>query len=164
LKEGSVSNLRDNFVLGVGECRVVGRIGASWISLEARRGATRNSFRPVLRGQLEPDAAGCRLVGTFGWAPVVKAFVALWLGVGCCIFLGLFVHAVLLAIGGDDAGLDFLICLIPLGYVLAGVAITARGTHVDRTEAWYFQSWLADRLQASVGLPTYPPSPEETPQ
>ncbi len=118
----------------------------------------------MLRGWLEPDGAGCRLVGTFGWAPVVKAFVALWLGVGSCVFLGLVVHAVVMVNGGDATGTDFVICLIPLGYVLGGVAIAARGRHVDRGEAWYFQSWLADRLQTSVGIPSYRPWQGDTPR
>jgi len=162
LIEGSISPLRDNFVLGVGECRVVGRVGTSWISLVAVKGANRNSFRPVLRGWLEPEETGCRLVGTFGWSPVVKAFSALWLGVGSCNFLGLGVRALVMAIGGDATGTDFVICLIPLGYVLAGIAVTAKGRHVNRTEAWYFQSWLADRLQTSDGLPRYGLSQEDT--
>lgn len=153
LIEGSISGLRDEFVLGVGDYRVVGRVGSSWISLVARKGSARNSFRPVLRGWLEPDGAGCRLVGTFGWAPAVKAFVALWLGAGTCVFLGLVVDAVVRAFGGDATATGFVVCLIPLGYVLAGVAVVAKGSRVDRGEAWYFQSWLADRLQTSVGIP-----------
>ena len=116
LIEGSISELRDNFVLGVGEYRVVGRV--------------------------------------FG----------LWLGVGSWVFLGLVVRAVVMAIGGDATGEDFLICLIPLGFVLGPIASTAKGGQVDRSEVSYFQSWLADRLQASVGIPGHRSWQEDTPR
>ena len=164
LKEGRISELRDNFMLGVGDCRVVGRVGTSWISLAAVKGNGQNSFRPVLRGWLEPDGAGCRLVGTYGWSPFVKAFAALWLGTGSCVFLGLLVHAVVTAIIGAATWMAFFVCLIPLGYVLGVVAVTAKGRHVNRTEAWYFQSWLADRLHTSdAAVIAYRPLQGDTP-
>jgi hypothetical protein len=146
--EGSTSYLRAAFRFGSsGGSHIVGRVGTRRISLEAVTAGQRNSWRPMMRGRLDPEEAGSRLVGTLGWSPFVKAFSALWFSVIGCAFLGLVIRAVAMA-WGDDASVEaFLICLAPLGFALLFIGLTAWGIQAGRRQAMYLRSWLADRMQ-----------------
>lgn len=159
LIEGSTSYWRSAFTFGgFGGVRVVGRVGTRRISLQAVQGGVRNSWRPLLRGRLEPAETGSRFVGRLGWSPFVRAFSALWLGCGCCALLVLVVRAVALSLSGHSTADAFLVCLIPLGFVLFFVALTAWGIRAGRREATYLRSWMADRLQtAEAGVRGYRP-------
>ncbi|WP_143232932.1 hypothetical protein [Actinoplanes regularis] len=151
LSEGSVSYSRayPSFEGGLDGYRVVGRVGEDEISLEARQVGMRNSWLPVMKGRLEPAGTGSRLAGTLGWPPVVKAFSALWLSFMCCIFLVLVIRVVTLALRGKAGGMDFLGCLVPLGFVLSFVGLTSWASYSGRGNAKYLRSWLAERLQVA---------------
>jgi hypothetical protein len=118
----------------------------------------------VIRGSLEPAGTGSRLVGRLGWSPFVKVFSALWLSIVGCAFLGIAIRAVAMAWRGDATGGAFLVGLVPLGFLLLFVGMTAWGTRAGRREAVYLRSWLADRLQtAEAGVPRYRPWQGKTP-
>jgi hypothetical protein len=145
LIEGSVPTLRAGLTLsGLGGYRVVGRVGERRISLRAGKVGVRNSWRPVLRGRLEPDGAGCRLVGRLGLHPYVKVFSAVWLGGVTLVLVGLLVSAVV-----ETNGVALLYCLLPLGFIAFFAGLTALGTRIGRGEAAYLRSWLAERLQTA---------------
>lgn len=165
LTAGRISYFRAAFMLGgEGGYRVVGRIGTHRITLEAAKVGVRNSWRPVLRGRLEPAGAGSRLVGTLGWHPAVKAFSALWLGAVSCFFLGFVVRAGVLAWNGNATGEEALLCLVPLAFIVFFVGLNAWAIRVGRDEARYLRSWLAERLQtADSGIPGYRPWQGRTP-
>jgi hypothetical protein len=147
LKAARISDLRASmsFSLG-GGYRVVGRVGQDRIRLQgAKIGG--NSWRPILHARLEPAGSGSRLVGVLAMPAFLKAFTALWLG-GVSLFFLIFVaHAVTLAITGDASAGTFLICLLPLAMLLAGLGISKVGITVGRDEASYLRSWLAEQLQ-----------------
>jgi len=159
LAAGRISYFRAAFTFGgVGGYRVVGRVGARRIVLEAAKAGVRNSWRPVFRGRLEPARTGSRLVGTLGWHPVVKAITALWLGAVSCLFLGLVVRLVALAWNGNATGDDVLFCLVPLAFVVFFAGLSAWAILAGRGEVRYLRSWLADRLQTpDAGIPGYRP-------
>lgn len=150
---GRTSYLRAFFMLGGGGGYVVlGRVGQRRISLEAAKLGVRNSWRPVVRGRLEPAGTGCRFLGTIGMSPVIKAFSGFWLGGVICFFFAFVAIVVVRAVHGEATIGDFLTCLVPPSMVAGFVALTAWATLVDRGEATYLRSWLADRLQtAGVG-------------
>ena len=150
---------------GGGGYIVVGRVGARRISLEAAKLGVRNAWRPVVRGRLEPEGAGCRFVGTIGMSPFVKAFSGLWLGGVICAFFGFVAVVVVRAVRGEATGGDFLACLVAPSMMASFVALTAWGTLVDRGEATYLRSWLADRLQtAGAGIRGYRPWQQKPPR
>ena len=159
LIEGSTSYLRSALTFGGGGgFSVIGRVGTTRISLQAVQAGVRNSWRPLLRGRLEPAGTGSRFAGTIGWSPFIRAFSGLWLGGVCCFFLALAGRAAALAWRGEATADAFLICLAPLGFVLFFVALTSWGIHAGRREAEYLRSWMADRLQAAeAGIPGYRP-------
>jgi len=135
-----------------GGLRVVGRVGPRQISLQAVDGGVRNSWRPSLRGRLEPLGTGSRFTGKLGWSPFVKAFSGLWLGGVGAIFLVLVIRAVAMARDGHATAEAFLVCLGPLGFVVFFIGLTTWGIRAGRREETYSRSWMADRLQtAEVG-------------
>ena len=148
LVAGRMSYLRAFFMLsGSGGYVVLGRVGTRRISLEAAKVGVRNAWRPAVRGCLEPAGTGCRFVGTIGISPFVKAFSGLWLGGVICAFFGFVAVVAVRAVRGEATGEDLLGCLVPPSMMAGFVALTAWGTLVDRGEATYLRSWLADRLQ-----------------
>ena len=164
LIEGRTTYLRAAFTFaGFGGYRVVGRVGERRIVLEAAAVGVRNTWRPVLRGRLEPEGTGSRLVGRLGWSPFVKAFSALWLTIVGSAFVGITLRAVAVVWSGEATGGVFLYGLIPLGMLLFFVGLTAWGIQLGR-RAIYLRSWLGDRLQtAESGIPGYRPWQENTP-
>ena len=50
---------------------VLGRVSRQRVRLTARPRFVRNSWSPVFRGRLLPARAGCRLVGTIEWHPLI---------------------------------------------------------------------------------------------
>jgi len=113
---------------------------------------------PVVRGRLEPTGTGCRLVGTYGISPFVKAFSGLWLGGVICLFVAVVAVVAVRAVRGEATGADFLSCLGPPSMMAVFVALTAWGTLIDHGEGTYLRSWLADRLQtAEAGIRGYRP-------
>ena len=93
-----------------------------------------------------------------GLSPLVKAFCGLWIGSVGCGFLGFVAVVVARAVRGEVTGGDFLACLVPLSMMAFFVALTAWGKLIDRGEATYLGSWLADRLQtAEAGIRGYRP-------
>ena len=162
---GRTSYLRAFSMLGGGGYVVVGRVGTRRISLEAAKLGVRNAWRPVMRGRLEPTGTGCRFVGTIGVSPFVKAFSGLWLGGMICAFFGFVAVVGVRAVRGEATGGDFLSCLVPPSMTAIFVALTAWGTLVDRGEATYLRSWLADRLQtAETGIRGYQPWQQNPPR
>ena len=157
LAAASTSYLRAVFMFGGwGGYRVVGRVSARRVVLEAAKVGVRNSWRPVLRGHLEPAGTGSRLVGTLGWHPVVKAFTVVWFGAANCVFLGFVVRVVALAWNGDATGDDVLLCLVPLAFIVFFVGLNAWAIRAGRGEAKYLRSWLVERLQsADAAIPGY---------
>lgn len=150
LIEGRTSYLRAAFAFGGGGgYHVVGHVGARRVSLQAVKVGVRNSWRPVMRGRLEPEQSGSRFVGRLGWSPFVKAFSALWLGAVTCFFLGLLIRALAMAWAGEATGVAFLICLAPLGFVFFFAGLTTWGTLAGRGEAMILRSWLEDRLKTA---------------
>lgn len=159
LAEGSTTYSRAFFGLGGGGGYVVlGHVGTHRVSLEAARVGLRNSWRPTMRGRLEPDGTGSRLVGHLGWAPFIKALSTVWLtGVGFFLLVSVS-RAVDLTWSGDVTGEAFLICLAPLGMLLFFVGLTTWGTRVGLRDETYLRSWLAKRLQtADTEIPGYRP-------
>ncbi|GAB1646463.1 hypothetical protein KRMM14A1259_68860 [Krasilnikovia sp. MM14-A1259] len=161
---GHTSYLRAAFMFGGwGEHRVIGRVGIRRVSLEAVTVGVRNSWRPVMRGHLEPDGTGSRLVGRLGWSPFVRAFSALWLAGVVCVFLVGVIHAAVSAWSGDVGGEVFVPCLVSLGFLAFFVGLTAWGIYAGRRDADYLRSWLTDRVQtADAGIPGYRPWRGET--
>src|SRR4051794_19147241 len=149
LAAGTMSRTRAAFSLsglGAGGYRVVGRVGERHISLTAERPGLRNSWRPNLRGRLEPSETGSRFAGTVGWHPAVKAFCFVWLSPLVLLFVAMFIRAAVLTVIGDVTSPDLLACLIPLPFILAFVGITALGVWSSRREGAYLRSWLDDQL------------------
>jgi hypothetical protein len=142
--------LRASFMVsGFGRYHIVGRVGTRLIKLEARRTGIRNSWRPVLRARLEPKGTGSQLVGRIGMDPVVKVFSAFWLGAVSCVFLVGVVNAMVTTWSGDASGAAVLICLLPLGFMLFFVGLTAFATQLGRGQGTYLRLWLAERLQTT---------------
>ncbi|MEU4217938.1 hypothetical protein [Actinoplanes sp. NPDC026623] len=127
--------------------RVIGNVDTHWISLVAATMGVRNSWRPWLRGTLEPDGTGSRLAGTLGWAPLVKVFSALWFTGVALAFLTLAGRAATLTWSGDVTGADLLLCLPPLGMMLVFAGLITWTTHSGRRDEAYLRAWLAERLQ-----------------
>jgi hypothetical protein len=153
LNEGSTSYLRSVFAYlgGEGGYKIYGRADTDGLSFLAAKSGSRNSWRPGVRGRLEPDGTGSRLVGSLGIPPSVKALSALWFAMMGFFFL-------------FTATSGLIICLAPLGAMFFFVALTAWGMHVGRGEKTYLRSWLVNRLQtAESGIPGYRPWPGVTP-
>lgn len=107
------------------------------IVLRASRAGQRNSFRPVLRGQLRPAGAGCQLRCRLGWHPFVRVFSLVWLGgVLLLLLAGLVEAAYPLAL----ASVLFLLFFVGL-VAVAGMA--ARG------EVDYLNTWLRESVSES---------------
>ena len=155
LKDGSVSYLRAGFAYGgLGGYRVVGRVCDRTVSLQAARVGIRNSWRPVMRGRLEPAGTGTRLVGKLGWHPAVRVFSGVWVGMA----FGIFLVATGFAVAAPWDPKAFLVSLVPLGFVAFFVGLTALCIRLSRGEVAYLRSWLADRLQtAESGIAGYQP-------
>ena len=76
----------------------------------------RNSFRPVIRGAVEPAPGGSRLVATLRLHPAVVVFMLVWLGVALLVTV-----AMLALLVRGDAGPEALLGLLMLvfGWALA---------------------------------------------
>ena len=134
---------------GWGSRIVVGKVSQRRLRLTAMRLGVRNSFRPVLRGELTPASDGCVLTGTIGWHPVVRVFSFLWLTVVAVFFLTGVVGSVGLAVSGQGRSalgmLVFAAAAVGFGAFFAG--LLAFGGRLGRKDEEFLRDWLSGRLQ-----------------
>ncbi|MEU8657670.1 hypothetical protein [Actinoplanes philippinensis] len=141
---------------GAGGYRVIGRVGERSVSLAAVRAGAQNSWRPELRGRLEPAETGSRLVGSIGWSPFVRIFSTVWLCGAGAAFVGLLAVGLDRALHGEVSP-ALAACLVPLGFMASFVGITVLGVRWGRADEAYLRSWLADRLRTAGHV--VPPRP-----
>jgi hypothetical protein len=118
------------------------------------RPGIRNSWRPVLRGELVAEDDGCRLVGKLGVHPAVRAFCAVWLTLVlsfCAIGLAIALSS---AVAGRFrsalGGLAFSgAALLMLGFFVGLTTFSGRWGHNDEA---YLQGWLRENLQSSTPI------------
>jgi hypothetical protein len=147
---------------GNGGYRVIGHAGRSRVTASAGPAGIRNSWRPMLRGHLEPAGRGSRLRGKIGWHPFIWVFSAIWLGAMSGAFLVIFPVIGVAVLAGDPAR-DLLIGLAPLGFVAFFVGLTTWGERMGRRDEAYLRSWLADRLDIA-GVPGWHPPDVSAPE
>jgi hypothetical protein len=134
---------------GWGSRIVVGEVSRGRLRLRAMRPGVRNSFRPVLRGELTPTSDGCVLIATIGWHPAVRVFNILWISTWAVFILTGVAGCVGLAASGDEANamgmLAFAGVTLVFGAVFAG--LLAFGGWLGRKDEEFLRSWLNVRLQ-----------------
>lgn len=102
----------------------------------------KNSFAPFFFGELVPEGAGARIEGHFGMDPLVKAFMAFWLG---AVFLG-GLAALTAAFSQGIPGGDLAAIVIPFGMILFGLALPKFGRWLGRSEEKYLREFLQTTL------------------
>jgi hypothetical protein len=128
---------------------VAGHVRADRVRLLLARDSSRNSWRPVLRARLEPDGAGCRLVGRIGTVWFARWFTTVW-ALGAA---GITVAAVVLGIGaalarttgGSTVLLVAVVCLVGDGAFVALTAVALRSGERDEAA---LRDWLRRMLEA----------------
>lgn len=135
--------------MGWGSRIVVGEVSQRQLRLTAMRLGGRNSFRPVLRGELTAAPDGCVLTGTFGWHPVVRVFNLLWLtGVGVFFLTGVVGSVGLAASGQGTSALGMLaFAAVAVGFAAFFVGLLTFGGWLGRKHEEFLRDWLSVRLQ-----------------
>ena len=134
---------------GWGSRIVVGEVSQRRLRLTAKRPGVRNSFRPVLRGELSPASEGCVLIGTIGWHPVVRVFSFLWLSGVAAFFLTGVVGSVGMAVSGQGrSALGMLVFAgVAVGFAAFFAGLLAFGGWLGRKDEEFLLDWLSGRLQ-----------------
>jgi hypothetical protein len=135
--------------IGWGSRIVVGEVSQRRLRLTAMRLGVRNSFSPVLRGELIPTSDGCVLIGTIGWHPAVRVFTFLWVSMWAAFFLTGVVGSVGLAALGDEANALGMLAFagVDVGLGAFFVGLLAFGGWMGRKDEEFLREWLSVRLQ-----------------
>lgn len=148
-----VTSSRELFVhgmeMGWGPRIVVGEVSQRRLSLTAMSPWVRNSFRPVMRGELTPASDGCVLTGTIGWHPVVRVFSFVWLaGVAGFFLMGVVGAVGLAAAGQGTSALGMLaFAAVAVGFAAFFMGLLALGGRLGRKDEEFLRDWLSERLQ-----------------
>jgi hypothetical protein len=128
---------------------VIGRLRGDRFTIRLSGAGGRNSWRPFLRGRLEPTPTGCQVVCCIGWHPLTLAITIAWFAI-----LAVNVVVSLLYAAGDLVSGRASATIDPLGTlaVCAGAALfiavlVTFGSWQGRPEASFLRGWLTDHLQ-----------------
>jgi hypothetical protein len=127
---------------------VVGRLRGDTFRIRLSRIGGRNSWRPFLRGRLEPTPTGCQVVCRIGWHPLTLTITIAWFALlAVSVVVNLLYAARDLVTGRASAATG------PLGTlaVCAGAALfiavlVTVGSWQGRPEASFLRGWLAEHL------------------
>jgi hypothetical protein len=135
---------------GSGSRVVVGSVSHGRVRLTAMRPGVRNSWRPVLRGELTAAPDGCRLVARLGWHPAVRVFGIVWLGfVAFLLVIGAGNAVTAGASGhGTQAARDLTFVAIAVGFVAFDVGLSTIASRWARKDGEFLLSWLNQTLQS----------------
>jgi hypothetical protein len=135
--------------MGWGSQIVVGKVSQRRLRLTALSPWVRNSFRPVLRGELTPASDGCVLTGTIGWHPAVRVFNVVWLtGVAIFLLTGVVGAVGLAAAGQGTRALGLLaMAVVAVGFAALFIALLALGGWLGRKDEKFLRDWLSERLE-----------------
>jgi hypothetical protein len=112
----------------------------------------RNSWGPVLHGQLVSTVHGCVLAGRLGIASSTRSFLAVWFGVCGLMLLCSAGSGANVASAGDlkSGAAIFIVVFILLALMNAFLVFTVASTaRSGRAEAEYLREWLAERLHSA---------------
>jgi hypothetical protein len=135
--------------MGWGSRIVVGEVSQRHLRLRAMRLGVRNSFIPVLRGELTSASDGCLLIGTIGWDPAVRVVIYLMVSVWAVFFLTGVVGSVGLAALGEAASARGMLPFAAgtVGLAVFFVGLLAVGGWLGRRDEEFLRDWLSVRLQ-----------------
>jgi hypothetical protein len=126
---------------------ITGRIHDRRVRVSANPPGTTNAWNAVLRAELIPLPAGCRLVGRLGWLPKARIFCAFWL---TCV-VAFFVSGVVLLANsethGHGTGGYLFMCLVPLAMAAFFVGGVAFFGFIGRKNASFLREWLRRTLR-----------------
>jgi len=134
---------------GWGSRIVVGTVSQRRLRLKAMSPWVRNSFRPVLRGELTPASDGCVLTGTIGWHPAVRVFIFVWLtGVAVFFLTGVVGAAGFAAAGQGSSALGMLaFAAVAVGFAAFFMCLLALGGRLGPKDEEFLRDWLSESLQ-----------------
>jgi hypothetical protein len=151
LHDGAESVWRSSFTLSVdvGRRRVYGRVADHYFRLWAAEGFSRNSWRPVARGELEPDGPGCRLLGQLRVGIPVLLLSTVWLALAALGSLVALLATVATLVTGDftDARPAAITAGVACAVLLIGGLLTGAGLESGREDGEFLLDWLAERLE-----------------
>lgn len=100
----------------------------------------RNSFLPVIRGEIQPAAAGSRIAITMQPHVLVYLFMIVWLSFAGGAFLLTLSATATSAVAGES---DWLVILAPAAMFLFGYLLVMGGFHFEanKSKAFFQQLW-----------------------
>lgn len=128
--------------------RVYGHVGAGHVRLSVGSRWSRNVVRPVATCRLEPDGAGCRLVGRLQAPMPVRVLAVAWIGlVGLVLAYDLVGALVLLiADGPGKAATPAVTAAVLAGVVVVSLLFFGVSFAFARREGEYLLGRLAEML------------------
>lgn len=123
---------------------LVGSVRGRSLSISYRRPPLRNSFKPVLRAEIEASGDGCVVRGTYGLHPMVGVFLVVWVGMALTVGGGAFL--VTITGGNLSAALLFVAGVVAMVAFAAG--LTWLGLSLGRRDIDDIERRLWEVLEA----------------